>query len=517
MKLRKILSFFTVLILICGIITTNVNAECYRTVTGNNYNVNYSDDYTKVTSITINFRYVDTADLAGENNSNRQYNLIFTKDATKKDTITTAFQGDVRIKDLASRLGITDAIYSDAAMVGQQGVTYARKTLSECNALAGTTVGDKEYCTLITGTYSTSDRAVLGKFEPNTTYYGLLVSGFSGGGSWYTDVAIELQVAENKSFIKLNENTRPVITVTDNHDPAQNGDVLTASSDADEVTYKWYYDDNNDGIPDDGTYLGTGDTHIVVPADSEHKIICVAEQNKDENGNDLHDASKPRQSSLPVDVHVEKGEVKVVEPATPNVNNTRIDVTSEEIKEKIELTDEEQNALDNGKNISIYLEVKDVTDSISENDKNKIQSSLSDDATIGMYLDANLVKKTDGEEPVRITELGGPIKVSFEIPEELLNSDPNIKRTYVIYILHDGEVTTANVTLDGNIASFETDKFLTYAIAYTDTVIETPATGDTKIDNPITVDNILTYVVLSIVSAGAIVGAGTYLKKNKGN
>ena len=81
----------------------------------------------------------------------------------------------------------------------------------------------------------------------------------------------------------------------------------------------------------------------------------------------------------------------------------------------------------------------------------------------------------------------------------------------MIYILHDGEVTTKNVTLDGNVASFEADKFLTYAIAYIDTVMPI---GDT---NPTTVDNILTYVVLSIVSVGGIVGVGIYLKKNKEN
>ncbi len=57
---------------------------CYKTLEGNDYTINYNSDKTKITSITGNFSYIDNVDIANKNNSNRQYYMIFTKDASKK-------------------------------------------------------------------------------------------------------------------------------------------------------------------------------------------------------------------------------------------------------------------------------------------------------------------------------------------------------------------------------------------------------------------------------------------------
>lgn len=305
---KKILLIFLIMFsVICGIVpgtTLKVNAECYKTTTGNNCTIKYNDDGTKVTSITINFSYVDSVDMIARNNtSNRIYNLIFTKDSTKKG-VTTAGQENVNLENLATRLEITDAIYSSDSVVTQDGVIYTTIDYEEGENICNTSIARSrdEKCTLITGTYTLTDTAILDKLEPNTTYYALLCSAISGdySGSWYTGVSVNVLIDENKSFVILDENTKPEIIVTDNHNPVQVGDILTAVSDAGEITYSWYYDDNEDGITDEESLIGSGETYSVTSNDLGHKIICVAIQNKDKSGNELPETNKPMQVSLPV-------------------------------------------------------------------------------------------------------------------------------------------------------------------------------------------------------------------------
>lgn len=203
----------------------------------------------------------------------------------------------------------------------------------------------------------------------------------------------------------------------------------------------------------------------------------------------------------------EAGKVKVVEPEEPNSYGAEIDNSDEDLSSKIEISDEEQESMENeGKNISIYLEVKDITDTISDSDKEQIENSL-DENTIGLYLDINLYKQVDGEEPVKITETITPIKITFTIPEELLNADKTIKRTYKVLRLHDGKITAINVEVNGNIATFETDKFSIYALTYRDEeVLETN-------NNPQTGDNIMFYISLLGLSFIGLFGASILTKK----
>lgn len=525
-------TIFILLLLQFVVITPKAFADCYKTTEGNNCTIKYNSDNTKITSITVDFSYIDNVNLIGQNNSKRQYNLIFTKDPTKK-AVTTAGQARVSLKNLAARLGITDAIYSDASIVGQAGVTYTGLQFEEGDALCSTTIKRSKdgKCTLITGTYTITDRTVLGKFEPNTTYYGLLCSGFSdGSGSWYTNVSIDVQINENKAFVVLDDTTKPVITVTSNHNPVQNGDILTAASNADEITYNWYYDDNEDGIPDEGTLIGTGETYTVkcpdasnpTHDDTEHKIICVATQNKDGNGNALAEEFKPKQISTAVSVRGKANDVSSTEIATQKAgevltyniiesenlssNSVKLDENDEGLLEKIGFTEEELSAKANGKNISVYLEVKDIGDSISESDKEKIEAILAKNQKIGLFLDINLFKKIDEQEATKITKTNSKIKVSFEIPENILKTPADTKRTITVLKLHDGMVSEIEVDVNGNVGTFETDEFSIYALSYKDENI--------SVKNPPTRDAIGIYIGLIFIS---MIGLSITVKSVKKN
>ena len=197
----------------------------------------------------------------------------------------------------------------------------------------------------------------------------------------------------------------------------------------------------------------------------------------------------------------DSGKLVVSDPETPNANDARITNTSQELASIIDLTDDDITANANGKNIGVYLEVVDVSDTIDESDKELIENEL-DDNTLGIYLDVNLFKKVEGEEAVKLTQTNAPVKITFEIPEDLLNTDNSIKRIYKVFRLHNGVVTKIDVVVNGTTATFETDEFSTYALTYIDTA-----------NNPQTGDTLPHYILMLGLSITVVVGAGLYFKK----
>ncbi|MBO6244463.1 MAG: InlB B-repeat-containing protein, partial [Clostridia bacterium] len=177
-------------------------------------------------------------------------------------------------------------------------------------------------------------------------------------------------------------------------------------------------------------------------------------------------------------VIIEPGTVDYIEPKTPNANNAKVTETPEEVIAKINLTDEDVDNIKHGKNIDVYLEVKDISNSVSNSDKKAIEEKLGK-SNLGLYLDVSLFKKVTGEEATKILETKEPITISFELPDELINKNSKVERSYKILRLHEGSVEELDVKVDGKTATFETDKFSTYALTYTDVEkTSSPKTGD---------------------------------------
>lgn len=220
------------------------------------------------------------------------------------------------------------------------------------------------------------------------------------------------------------------------------------------------------------------------------------------------------------------GKVKFIDPITPNSNKANVVDSSEEIISKIDLTDEDLDIINQGKNIDIYLEVKDISDSISSRDKKAIEEKLGNNKT-GLYLDINLFKKVEGEDPTKITKIKVPITISFEIPDNLINNDSSVNRIYKILRLHDGVVDELDVKVNGKKATFETDSFSTYSLTYKDIDASSNSnTGNSNIDasnnsnsgnsditsasSPKTGDNIGTSFVMFIISGLGLISALGY-------
>lgn len=109
---------------------------------------------------------------------------------------------------------------------------------------------------------------------------------------------------------------------------------------------------------------------------------------------------------------------------------------------------------------------KESSDSLSSEDKEKIEKNLSSKGKVGLYLDLQLQKVIDDGEPESIQPpTGQTIKITIEIPSELQNKAP-----YSIIRMHDGTAEVIEPEYDSQLQTltFEADKFSTYAIAYTE-------------------------------------------------
>ena len=216
----------------------------------------------------------------------------------------------------------------------------------------------------------------------------------------------------------------------------------------------------------------------------------------------------------PIEVINEDGKIEKLEIKN-NFGNAEILDNDEEIREKIELTEEETNAIESGKDIYVFVEVEDISDLVSTKDKKLVKTKLEDGSVVGMYLDINLFKQIEGKNKVKVEETNGKITISFEIPKNLRNYN----RKFYIIRVHGTEVTKIIPKINGNILTFETDKFSTYALAYTDTLKETKTnntitpTPINKTINPKTGDNIMLYISMLGLSIIGLAVTGFYVIK----
>ena len=173
-------------------------------------------------------------------------------------------------------------------------------------------------------------------------------------------------------------------------------------------------------------------------------------------------------------------EVEVVAPET-NVGGSTFEDKAEDVVEKVPFTEEEKAQIEAGAEVTITLEVKDITETVDAEDKALVEKEVAEvkDQKVGMYLDVNMFKQVGNNAPVKIPELDGKVKIQFTVPEELLVKDTTMNRVYSIIRIHDGETTVIDAKFDPATKTlvFETDSFSTYALVYKD-VEKTPDTSD---------------------------------------
>ena len=121
----------------------------------------------------------------------------------------------------------------------------------------------------------------------------------------------------------------------------------------------------------------------------------------------------------------------------------------------------------------------------------------------------NVKNNVTGETLGTLSTLDNKIKFNMALPEELTKVAEGYTRKYYVVRYHDGKSEIISASVNGNVLSFESDKFSTYALAYEDV-------KDEVIVNPPTGDKIVLDLVVGIVSvAGLGLVARSIAKRKK--
>ena len=174
------------------------------------------------------------------------------------------------------------------------------------------------------------------------------------------------------------------------------------------------------------------------------------------------------------------------------------------------LSEDENKAVKAGNKTQFVLSASGMTPTKEE--IALIQSVLGNNV-IGQYLNLNLTLKISGRADRQITDLSAPMYIAITIPQNLVNHDSSIERTYRIVRIHGGVATLIDGTYDAatNQFTFATDGFSTYALVYED--VNTTLTGR----SPKTGDSSMWMVWTLILCAGcgALFAAGKRYRKNR--
>ena len=174
------------------------------------------------------------------------------------------------------------------------------------------------------------------------------------------------------------------------------------------------------------------------------------------------------------------------------------------------LSEDENKAVKAGNKTQFVLSASGMTPTKEE--IALIQSVLGNNV-IGQYLNLNLTLKILGRADRQITDLSAPMYIAITIPQNLVNHDSSIERTYRIVRIHDGVATLIDGNYDAatNQFTFATDGFSTYALVYED--VNTTPTGR----SPKTGDSSMWMVWTLILCAGCSIlfAAGKRYKKRE--
>lgn len=191
--------------------------------------------------------------------------------------------------------------------------------------------------------------------------------------------------------------------------------------------------------------------------------------------------SSGKATSTVTGTEIKKAEAQAVcAEGTPAVI---LENSSEQLLGMAGLTAEEQKAISLGKKTDIILSVSNMTP--TQEETALIQSVLGNNV-IGQYLNLNLTLKISERADRQITDLFAPMYIAITIPQNFVNHDSSIERTYRIVRIHDGVAAMIDGTYDAatNQFTFATDGFSTYALVYEDvnTTLtgRSPKTGDSS-------------------------------------
>lgn len=189
------------------------------------------------------------------------------------------------------------------------------------------------------------------------------------------------------------------------------------------------------------------------------------------------------------DVLIGNGKFSVSIKVENHATDVRIGTSSKDLLNMLiadgSITSSELEQIADGASMEIVLVVKDGAGTITESSKNQMLRTA-DGYTIGQYLDISLIKyltvNGDTGKGQLISQTSGMITVSVKIPNQMINTDKSVERSYIVLRNHEGTVAVldSEYHADTQTITFQTNRFSDYAIAYKDVKKSGQTNGDTE-------------------------------------
>ena len=243
----------------------------------------------------------------------------------------------------------------------------------------------------------------------------------------------------------------------------------------------------------------------------------------------------PVKPEEPVYVPETKVEEQVKDEAGKLTEMIQKEETVETVVEKgiisVETLEKVQEAIANSKEIITELIIENKKEvEIEKTAKELVETAVKEFvketvSKIAQYLDIKVVLKTEEtkEELGTLNKLTEEVTLTFEIPNEWKKEG----RKFNVVRVHEGKTDVLDVWENGDgTVSFKTDRFSTYALIYTDPVVEeepaptpdVPETPDTPQTPPPTGDNNMMQAYILVLLLGlAIAIVGVKVSKRKVN
>lgn len=155
-----------------------------------------------------------------------------------------------------------------------------------------------------------------------------------------------------------------------------------------------------------------------------------------------------------------------------NAPQTTIENLTAELAKEL-LTSEELRQVEAGEHVLVYLDVMNIDDTVSSAERSLVEAAAhrkDSGMQVGMYLDLSMYKKIGYAGPVKLSSTkGNLLQIQIWVPQSLVPVNGK-NRTFYVVRVHNGaaELIPAVYDADEKTLAFETDRFSTYAIVYTD-------------------------------------------------
>ena len=122
----------------------------------------------------------------------------------------------------------------------------------------------------------------------------------------------------------------------------------------------------------------------------------------------------------------------------------------------------------------------DLVNDLQSNEKDMLNKQTPSNSKLDQIvpLDINLYSVDENGVSTKITSLNSPITINMYLPDDIVDSIKN--KTIKVARFHGGVLSMLDASLNGNILTFKTDKFSTYAIVAYGTVTPTSNVADKK-------------------------------------